>query len=121
MPPYHSAYNKDNAKIIGGLPILPLKGQNRGIAPVFTEGDKMDIVDEALYYFRANVLFKNYEIQGISFFFCILLVEGPGDKLLMYLTLFISQCLTTVQKQQDEANAKKELVCWLKKIKFFVV
>lgn len=28
-----------------------------------------DIIDEAIYYFKANVFFKNYEIKVI-FFFC---------------------------------------------------
>lgn len=45
-----------------------------------TAGD-MDIVDEAIAFFRANVLFRNFEITG------------PADKLLVYLTLYISSCL----------------------------
>jgi actin related protein 2/3 complex subunit 3 len=68
MPPYHSSYNKENAKLVGGLPILPLKCEGKGVAPVFTQADKMDIVDETLYFFRANVLFKNFEIQGFLYF-----------------------------------------------------
>jgi hypothetical protein len=38
-----------------------------------------DIVDEALRLFRANVLFRNFEVQG------------GGDRVLVYLTLFIHQ------------------------------
>lgn len=37
------------------------------------------MVDEALYYFRANVLFRSFE------------VNGDADRVLAYLTLFISQ------------------------------
>ena len=42
---------------------------------------KTDVVDEAISFFRANVLFRNFE------------VKGPTDKLLLYLTLYISACL----------------------------
>jgi hypothetical protein len=47
-------------------------------------GEGQDIVDEAITYFRANVLFKNYEFLG------------DADKLLMYLTLCITQALVKV-------------------------
>ena len=30
--------------------------------PTFSGGD-FDIIDEAIYYFKANVFFKNYEIK----------------------------------------------------------
>lgn len=30
-----------------------------------------DIIDEAIYYFKANVFFKNYEIKVIFFSFAI--------------------------------------------------
>jgi hypothetical protein len=38
-----------------------------------------DIVDEALRLFRANMLFRNFEVLG------------GGDRVLVYLTLFIHQ------------------------------
>ena len=41
----------------------------------------MDIVDEALATFKANVFFRNYEI------------EGEADLVLIYLTLYIQDCL----------------------------
>ena len=40
-----------------------------------------DIVDEVLYYLRSVLLFRTYDVQG------------AGDKTLIYLTLFASQCL----------------------------
>ena len=40
-----------------------------------------DIIDETLDLFRANSLFRNFEIKG------------PGDRLLIILVLFISDCL----------------------------
>lgn len=41
--------------------------------------DDTDIVDEAIDYFRANVLFRSFEIKG------------GADRVLVYLTLFIQQ------------------------------
>ena len=46
--------------------------------------DAEDIVEEAIALFRANCFFRNYEIQG------------PGDRVLIYLILFISECLAKV-------------------------
>ena len=43
--------------------------------------DQGDIIDETLDLFRANSLFRNFEIKG------------PGDRLLIILVLFISDCL----------------------------
>ncbi len=40
-----------------------------------------DVIDEALAFFRANVLFRSFEVKGAS------------DKLLVYLTLYIGSCL----------------------------
>lgn len=52
--------------------------QARGPAPS-TSGD--DVIDEAIAFFRANVLFRNFE------------VKGAADRLLVYLTLYIGKCL----------------------------
>jgi hypothetical protein len=46
----------------------------------------MDIIDEAITYFRVNVLFKNFEIRG------------PGDKVLVYLFVLISHFFKTVEQ-----------------------
>lgn len=40
-----------------------------------------DIIDEALFYFKSNMLFRTFTIKG------------DGDRLILYLTYFISQCL----------------------------
>lgn len=40
-----------------------------------------DVVDQAITLFRANVLFRDFDVRG------------AGDKLLIYLTLYISACL----------------------------
>ena len=54
----------------------------------------MDIIDEALDYFKANVLFRNFEVQG------------PADILLVYLTLYTSACLNAIQKKSAPEAAK---------------
>jgi hypothetical protein len=46
--------------------------------------DQPDIISEALNLFRANALFRNFEIQG------------PADRVLIYLILFIGDCLTKI-------------------------
>lgn len=64
----------------------------------YTAGsDEADILDETLDLFRANSLFRNFEIKG------------PADRLLIVLILFISDCLAKIgsartQPPQIEAN-----------------
>lgn len=55
-----------------------------------------DVVDEALRLFRANMLFRNFELQG------------GGDRLLVYCTLFAHLCLKRASTRQ-KADAAKEL------------
>lgn len=50
----------------------------------FEAPDTEDIIDEAISLFRANCFFRNYEIQG------------PGDRVLIYMILFISECILKV-------------------------
>lgn len=77
---------------------------------IFTTGD---ILDEALEYFKANVLFRTFEVKGAgtsrlsvlrSIFFLILL----ADILLIYSTLYISQCLGKI-KGRNKSDATKQL------------
>ena len=53
-----------------------------------------DIIDEVLMYFRANVLFRNFE------------VKGGADKTLIYLTLHAVQCLVKCEKIEDKNTGK---------------
>jgi len=55
--------------------MLPLRGNSSGPAPKSDE--EKDIVDEAITLFRATIMFKNFK------------PEGPADKLIVYLTVFI--------------------------------
>lgn len=55
-----------------------------------------DIVDETLKLFKPNVLFRNFE------------VKGAGDRLLIYLSLYIAQCLRKIAGK-PKADAEKLL------------
>lgn len=57
----------------------------------------MDIIDEALLYFRANVFFKSFEIQS------------PSDRVLIYITLYASECLKRLAKIAKKETAHNEL------------
>jgi hypothetical protein len=59
---------------------------------------KEDILDEALTFFRANVLFRKFEVKGSS------------DKLLVYLTLFVSLCLKKLENCKSDAEGVKVLI-----------
>lgn len=44
------------------MALLPIRTHFRGPAPPFNNKD-LDIIDEALYFFKANVFFRTYEIK----------------------------------------------------------
>lgn len=46
------------------MALLPIKTTFRGPAPPFNNKEQ-DIIDEALYFFKANVFFRTYEIKVI--------------------------------------------------------
>lgn len=50
------------------MAILPLRTQARGPAP--SANIENDIIDESLYYFKANVFFRTYEIKVITSYYC---------------------------------------------------
>jgi actin related protein 2/3 complex subunit 3 len=90
------------------MALLPLKTTFKGPAPSGEKGvdffsysdpnsssDKEDIIDEALNYFKANVLFRNYE------------PKGTADRVLIYLTLYITSCLQKISG--NKANSEKAL------------
>jgi len=88
MPAYHSSYNKDTGfRVLCNMAILPVATQYKGPAPKPTDTTKPDIVDEALTFFKANVLFRKYDFKG------------NADRVLVYLTLYISQCLNKMINQ----------------------
>ncbi len=76
---YHSQLDTSQCELACGLPLIPLGSKADHSA---TESKSRDIIDETLFAFRANILFRNFEVKGVA------------DKLLIYLTLFVSLCLT---------------------------
>jgi len=96
MPAYHSNFNQYEAMEVCGCGVYPIKTAIRGPATVMTEATP-DIIDETIEYFRANVLFRNFE------------VKGPADRLLIYLTLFVQQCIKRVERTEKRADAQKAL------------
>ncbi|RJE27455.1 arp2 3 complex [Aspergillus sclerotialis] len=112
MPAYHSIFLEDQGvPVIGNFPILPLRTRTRG--PAYTlpplppnvsdtdvppDSESYDCVDEILSLFRANVLFRNFEING------------PADRMLIYGILFISECLGKVKPGMSSREAEKALI-----------
>ncbi|KAJ2536714.1 subunit of the Arp2/3 complex [Coemansia sp. RSA 1933] len=97
MPAYHSALANPDARVINGLPLVPLVTKIRGPAPYADPSLTYDAISEALELFRPNSLFKNFEIKG------------PNDRLLIYIILFISQCLNKLRPTTSQAEATKTL------------
>ncbi len=71
---YHCTINTAACTTACDCPLLPLGGPLPG----------GDIVDEALSFWRANVLFRSFE------------VVGAGDKLLLYISIYIGHCLQSM-------------------------
>lgn len=87
-------------KSIGNFAFLTFRTKFRGPVLTVLESDltpndpKWDIIDESLFYFRPNVFLKSFEIKSSS------------DRVLIYLTLYIIECLKKLQtaKTKDEAS-----------------
>jgi len=92
---YHASADPSAWQVAGSMSILPLNTSTRGPAPV---GQAPDIVDEALNYFRANVLYKKYEITN-----------GAADRLLVYLTLVVSQALRALENCKTKAEGVRAM------------
>lgn len=91
------------------MSILPIKTRIRGPAPIgfvlitrliypitsdyTADPEQPDIVDETLDLFRANSLFRNFEIKG------------PADRTLIVLILYISDCLAKIGSARTPPNA----------------
>jgi len=95
MPAYHSKFNDEEGPVIGNIAFLPLRTTVKGPAPR-TDGEE-DIIDETLGYFKANVFFKNYEIKGTA------------DRLMIYLTLYATDCIVKLQKSPSKNQAMKDM------------
>lgn len=71
---------------------------NRYNSTVSDEGE--DIIDEALAYFKPNIFFREFEIKG------------SADRTLIYLTLYVSECLRKLQKVNfQECHGLRSFSC----------
>lgn len=59
--------------------------------------DNIDIVEEAITFFRANVFYRNFDIQS------------SADKLLIYLTFFINVALKRLEGCRTLAEGNKAI------------
>lgn len=59
--------------------------------------EELDIIDEAFLYFKPNVFFKAYEIQS------------NADRVLIYLTLYIIECLKRLARLNCREAGLQEL------------
>jgi len=96
MPAYTSTLNEMSVPQVCGMSVLPIKTSIRGPAPQARDGEE-DIIDEAIKFFRANILFASFD------------VHGGADRALLYLTLYISQCLKRMEKAGNKASGNKIL------------
>ncbi|XP_050441267.1 actin-related protein 2/3 complex subunit 3 [Adelges cooleyi] len=97
MPAYHSNI-KDYQQLTGNMAIVPIKSQYKGPAALISvTSPDVDIIDEALSYFKANVFFRSYE------------VKSEADRVLIYITLYITECLKKLQKCQSKDQGMSEM------------
>ncbi|XP_013412106.1 actin-related protein 2/3 complex subunit 3 [Lingula anatina] len=94
MPAYHSQFTSP-PQILGNMALLPLRTQFKGPAP--KDSSDFDIIDEALHFFKANIFFKNYE------------VKSEADRTLIYITLYITECLKKLQRCTSKNQGLKEM------------
>ena len=104
MPSYHSVFNKREYDKLCDIPMIDFQKDKTptldyNLLKVQEDQIQVDIIDEAIIYFRANILFKNFSI------------DGPADKLIVYITVFIQKCLERgAQKGKDPKKDIKDLV-----------
>ncbi|KAL9647240.1 hypothetical protein ABK040_012592 [Willaertia magna] len=89
MPAYHSQFNSTfDGQVVCATAILPIKTKVKGIAPKELDNNKEDIIDETLKFFKANMLFRSFS------------VEGTADRTLIYLTLYTHYLLKNVENKK---------------------
>lgn len=95
MQAYHSQI-KDYQQSVANMAILPIRTQFRGPAPTAANIEQ-DIIDEAIYYFKANIFFRTYE------------VKSEVDRVLIYITLYIPECLKKLQRCANKNQGMQEM------------
>jgi len=97
MPAFHSTLSSPG-NTLGNMAIMPIrqttKGSARGPAP---QTNDEDIVDQSINLFKANILFTNFEM------------ETDVDRVLVYVTLYIIECLKRLQKLPNVERATQDM------------
>ncbi|CAL8103898.1 unnamed protein product [Calicophoron daubneyi] len=96
FPNYHSQF-VPAPNTVGNMALLPLRTKFRGPAPAIPDLER-DIIDEALYLFKPLIFFRQYEIKS------------EADRVLVYLVLYILECLKKLQRCPNKVTASKELI-----------
>jgi actin related protein 2/3 complex, subunit 3 len=91
---YH-AQAREYPQKVANIAIMPLRTQSRGPAP--TGNFENDIIDEALYFFKSNVFFRTYE------------VKSEVDRIFIYITLYITECLKKLQRCPNKNTGMQEM------------
>lgn len=114
---HHSSSEANVDGNAGNFALLPLRTKTRG--PAYTlpalasdisemdidpDSESYDVLDETLLLFRANTLFRNFEIKG------------PADRVLIYGILWVSECLGKIKPNMNGREAEKVVVVTLSKI-----
>ncbi|OCT76459.1 hypothetical protein XELAEV_18031660mg [Xenopus laevis] len=94
MPAYHSMFMEPDTKLIGNMAMLPIRSQFKGAAP--RETKDTDIIYEVIYYFKANFFLE---------------IKNEADRILIYITLYISECLKNKTAQIRPSLLKKLQKC----------
>ncbi|WP_411016703.1 hypothetical protein, partial [Salmonella sp. s51944] len=93
MPAYHSSLT--SSRSIGNIALLPLNTKCRG--PALSGDGGKDVVDESIGFFKANIFFKSYEIKS------------EADRVVIYITLYITECLKKLQRCSSAEQGRKEM------------
>jgi actin related protein 2/3 complex subunit 3 len=99
MPAYHSIFNDNVYATACGIPLIDFKADKPvDLDPSKLKSQAVDIIDEAFIYFRANILFKNFQIKG------------DADKLLVYITVYISKCLEVAAQYSGDLEKTRTVL-----------
>lgn len=103
---YHSRWNGFEERSLLGCGVFPLNFSDAAAVPgpaprlqdlAASEAAQDDVVDEALYYLKTNLLCRTFSIKG------------AGDRVILYLTVFFSECLRMIvgmRRQEAEATLR---------------
>lgn len=101
MPVYHSNFKNNNYKKACNLSLIPILSKKEPCMDfklIKECSDQVDIIDESIFYFRANSFFSNFKL------------ESDGDKVLVYISVFISKCLNSWNDHKSDLKKCKEIM-----------